>query len=257
MTSSAAGNGSRTRRGEARRREILDAAREVFSTRGFEQTSMAEIAAKVGVVEGALYKHFGSKRELLFETTRAFYEPLIAATARELATIHGTRNRLRYVIQRHLQSFVDHPALCRLIMHEIRPYSDYFDSVVRELNRKTTSQVVTILDEARLAGELRPDVRPALVRDVIFGGIEHVAWKALAGRGTLDVNAVAEDLTQLVLSGVQMTADGHATPGGELRRLRAQVDRLERLIDVLVREKAPTGQSRRGEPPSEGAKRRR
>jgi AcrR family transcriptional regulator len=238
VTNSAASNGNRTRRGEARRREILDAAREVFSTRGFEQASMAEIAAKVGVVEGALYKHFGSKRELLFETTRAFYEPLIAATARELATIHGTRNRLRYVIQRHLQSFVDHPALCRLIMHEIRPYSDYFDSVVRELNRKTTSQVVTILEEARLAGELRADVRPALVRDVIFGGIEHVAWKALAGRGTLDASAVAEELTELVLRGVRADGPSATTQDAELQRLRAQIDRLAGLVDTALAKKA-------------------
>jgi AcrR family transcriptional regulator len=227
-------NGSRTRKGADRRREILAAAGEVFSAKGYEQASMAEIAAKVGVVEGAIYKHFESKRGLLFETTRAFYEPLIAATERELAGVLGTRNRLRFVIFRHLQSFVVHPELCRLIIREIRPYEDYYGSVVRELNRKTTSRVLSILEDAKRAGELRPGVRPALVRDVIFGGIEHLAWKSLSGRGKLDVDEQADGLTELILHGILATPSERPGSSPELHLLREQIDRLEKAITLLT-----------------------
>jgi len=220
------GNGSnRTRRGADRRKEILEAARKTFSSKGFERTSMAEIAAQVGVVEGALYKHFGGKRELLFEATRAFYEPLIVATSNELAGVRGSRNRLRFVIFRQLSAFVSHPEMCRLIIQEIRPYDDYFGSVVRELNKKATSSVVSILEEARQSGELRSEIRPQLVRDVIFGGIEHLAWRSLAGRGTIDVERQAEELTQLIWHGL--------LPKDNESDLRAQIDRLEALVDKL------------------------
>jgi AcrR family transcriptional regulator len=227
--------GSRSRRGADRRREILEAAREVFAEHGYERASMAEIAAKVGVVEGALYKHFGSKRELLFETTRALYEPLIEETERELRAVRGTRNRLHFLISRQLRAFASHPELCRLFIQEIRPYDDYHGSIVRDLNRKTTSAVVRILEEAQHNGELRAEVRPTLVRDVIFGGIEHLAWRALAGRGTLDVEARAEELTQLILAGVQAqpTAAGSGDDA-EVPRLREQIDRLEALVKTLA-----------------------
>jgi AcrR family transcriptional regulator len=185
-------------------------------------------------VEGALYKHFDSKRELLFEATRAFYEPLIIATSRELAAVQGSRNRLRFVIFRHLQAFVSHPEMCRLIIQEIRPYDDYFGSVVRVLNRKSTSTVVGILEDARRAGELRSEIKLALVRDVIFGGIEHLAWRSLVGRGTIDVERQADELTQLIWQGLEpATASASASasnPEPELARLRVQVDRLEALI---------------------------
>jgi AcrR family transcriptional regulator len=225
----------RARRSAVRKREILDAAREVFTKSGYERTSMAEIASKVGVVEGALYKHFGSKRELLFESTRAFYEPLIEATARELTAVHGTRNRLRFVIGRQLAAFASHPALCRLIMHEIRPHEDYHGSVVLELNRKSTSAVIGILEEGKESGELRSDVKPALIRDVIFGGIEHLAWRALSGRGALDVEGQADALADLIWSGSAAQPSSGAGAGEELSRLRAQVDRLEELVGALAR----------------------
>lgn len=232
-------SGRRTRRGADRRLAILDVAREIFSQKGFERTSMAEIAAKVGVVEGALYKHFGGKRELLFEATRAFYEPLIAATSAELSGVHGARNRLRFVIYRQLQAFVRYPEMCRLIMQDIRPHDDYYGSVVRELNKKSTSAVVGILEQARKDGELTADIALPMVRDVIFGGIEHLAFRALAGRGTIDIERQADDLTQLIWCGLggdgpkNRKSSDTLAPSDQTAHLQAQLDRLEALIDTL------------------------
>src|SRR5271169_6571968 len=52
-------------------RAILDAARRRFTARGFEQTSVDDIAAQAGVAKGAVYHHFDSK-ELIF--ARVFEE---------------------------------------------------------------------------------------------------------------------------------------------------------------------------------------
>jgi len=233
MATDTAQKGGRTRRGEDRRREILQAARSVFAAKGYERASMAEIAAQVGVVEGAIYKHFASKRELLFEATRAVYEPVIAATRRELQGISGTRNRLRFVIWRQLQSFVEQPGLCRLIIQEIRLHDDYPGSVIQQLNRDMSSLVLAILEQASAAGELRAGVRPTLVRDAIFGGVEHLAWKVLVGRGTIDVDGQSDTLTDLILRGVDAGPDEQPSSALELAQLRAQVDRLEGLIAEL------------------------
>jgi len=249
MPTQTAQNAARTRRGEDRRREILDVARQVFSSKGYEQTSMAEIAAQVGIVEGALYKHFTSKRELLFEAMRMFYEPLLGLMREQLASITGTRNRLRFVIAAQLHGFVKHPGLCRVIILEIRPNDDYQGSVMRKLNREMTSLVPEIIEEAVKTGELRGDIRATLVRDVVFGGIEHLAWKTLAGRETLDVQREADALTELVLRGLEprSTAQGASDP--ELARLRAQIDRLEALVGAIaLRSHVPRTKRRRRSP---------
>jgi AcrR family transcriptional regulator len=69
--------GKQTPRRLRRAAEILAAAREVFLDKGFERSSVAEIAARVGVVEGLVYTYFPTKRELLNEVLRGMYVPLL------------------------------------------------------------------------------------------------------------------------------------------------------------------------------------
>ena len=49
---------------EVRRQEILDTAMELFAEKGYEDTSMADIARRMGVVQGLCYRYFDSKRVL-------------------------------------------------------------------------------------------------------------------------------------------------------------------------------------------------
>ena len=52
-------------RREAKRAEIVAAARRCFSRDGFHQTSMPDIAAEAGVSAGAPYRYFASKEEII------------------------------------------------------------------------------------------------------------------------------------------------------------------------------------------------
>lgn len=222
------------RRGE-RRRQILEAARGVFSKNGYDRASMAEIAAAVGVVEGAIYKHFPSKRDLLFACIGTWYGPLVESTREAMEGIRGTRNRLRFAIWRQLKSFAEEPGFCRLIIEEIRPRSDYHESVVRDLNRELTSIVLGIIREGVERGELRSDVSPTTARDVIHGGVEHLAWKALTGRGELEVERLADELTELVWRGLAVEGGDEASRAARLERLESRLEaQIERLEAVLA-----------------------
>ena len=50
---------------EERKNEIIDAAEELFNTKGFEQTSVSDIVKRVGVAQGLFYYYFKSKEEIL------------------------------------------------------------------------------------------------------------------------------------------------------------------------------------------------
>ena len=50
---------------EERKNEILDVSQRLFSTKGFEETSIADILNEIGIAKGTLYYHFRSKEEIL------------------------------------------------------------------------------------------------------------------------------------------------------------------------------------------------
>lgn len=67
------------------KQRILDAALELFSTQGFEATSIAQIADAVGVRKASLYSHFDSKQDILDRLIESIMEDYTKHSVRSLA----------------------------------------------------------------------------------------------------------------------------------------------------------------------------
>lgn len=91
----------------AKRRQILDGAREVFLSQGFDAASMGEIARKAGVSKGTLYTYFDSK-EQLFE---AIAHEVCGAQAETVFSLDPEDHDVEAVLTRLGRGFVGF--LCR------------------------------------------------------------------------------------------------------------------------------------------------
>jgi AcrR family transcriptional regulator len=181
---------------------ILEAAKSAFSEKGYEATSIADIARIAQISDGLVYRYFRNKRELLYEVLKKFYERILLDLETQVFKHDLFPARLEVLIRRHLQVFVSDTDLCRLFISEVRTASDYEGSPIQELNRLYTSVLIRIVKDAVKAGEVTSDVNPKLLRDVIFGAIEHLAWRHVNGKGQLRVMQTARDLTIMLTSGI-------------------------------------------------------
>lgn len=212
---------------ERRVADIMAAARSVFREKGYEDAPLSDIAERANVVEGSIYRYFENKRDLLVKVIEDWYEAMLADYAQQLAGIRGTRNRLRFMIWRHLKTIHEEPALCDLMFQFLRTGQDYSHTTVYELNRQYTRRTLDIIKEGIAASELRDDVPLRLVRDMIYGCIEHHTWAYLRGEGSFDPDATADAIVDLVLSGLQLR---HAAQAPDLAdRIERAVERLETL----------------------------
>ncbi|MEX3009602.1 TetR/AcrR family transcriptional regulator [Hoeflea sp. TYP-13] len=219
---------------ERRMREIEAAAREVFSQRGYDAASMTDIAKLAGVSEGSIYKFYTNKRDLLLTVIRTWYQRMIDEFIEKLSGVEGTRAQLQTVIWQHLKSIKANPDLCRLFYSEVRSADDYYDSDLYRLNRDYTHVLMDIIQQGVARGEIRADISVTLVRDMVFGGIEHRISGFLLNRGSFDQQEIADQLCDLVMAGI-------ATPVKSPNGLDGLVERLERVADRLESEEGKDG----------------
>lgn len=210
---------------EVRHAELLDAAAETFREKGYHDTSTAEIAERAGVVEGTIYRYFATKRELLVHVVERAYEEAIADFEVQLHGIAGTWNRLRYLIWRHLKSIEEDPAIAKLVTYEIKADSNYRSMRIFELNRAYTRRTTEIIEQAIRSGEFVADVPIPIIRDMIYGCIDHHTWSYVRGEGTFDLNATADYITHLVYRGLAV----HTTQGDDKSMLARIEERLARI----------------------------
>lgn len=190
-------------RREDRYRSLVDAARRSFVDNGLHATSMADIAREAGVSDGLLYRYFESKRALLEAVLTEFYERLLARLEDEVFHHKTFEDRLRRLIELHLAVFVEDAGLCRLFISEVRVASNYRGSVTQSLNRRYTKVLLRIMEGAARECRIRSGLDLTLFRDLVFGGIEHLAWRHVNGGRRLDVSHDANVICAILLNGVK------------------------------------------------------
>jgi hypothetical protein len=127
---------------------------------------------------------------------------VIQNLAAKVARGNDFGEQLYILISEHLATFVAERNLCRLFISEVRIASDYRGSAIQQLNRRYTSILIKMVDEAVASGEIPRTVDPRVVRDMLFGAIEHSAWRHTIGKRPLDVQGMARSITDIFLNGL-------------------------------------------------------
>lgn len=95
---------------------IVAAARKLFTTNGFEATTMDDVVAKAGVAKGAIYHHFSSKEELFTRVLESIQEEIAAGHKPQAGTkVHNPKDMIAAAVLRYLLDATD-PARKRILL---------------------------------------------------------------------------------------------------------------------------------------------
>lgn len=152
---------------EVRRKEILDTAMRLFTEKGYEETSMADIARELGVVQGLCYRYFDSKQKLFREAMDQYVEE---CCARMLPVI---QNRGRTIAQRmedmaHLTLEEGEHSRWRAFYHRTGNEGLHEELTLR-ICRSLTPCVAGELEEANARGEIAVE-HPGLAASFLLHG---------------------------------------------------------------------------------------
>jgi TetR/AcrR family fatty acid metabolism transcriptional regulator len=222
------------RRSEHRAPEILAAARALLEQRGYAGVSMAEIGRRAGVSEATLYKYFDNRQDLLNQVLRAWATPFIEDLQREIALVTGLRAKLTLIAIRYLRGMEQTPRLHRVVFQEVR-WNDYVGSPLHRANQRFAAFAVNAIEEAIGAGEAVTTTNPVMVRDMLFGGLEHVAQRTIFANRPINIEAEATTLVSLLVDGISPRKNSDAGSDEDVAGLIA---RLQKAVDSLQKSAA-------------------
>ena len=181
------------------RDKLLAAAIELFSTKGYEATSIADIQVACGLTpgSGALYKHFASKRALLEEVLRRHVDGIAAdhdaVVTAMLEGLDDDNSDLADVVRRGAQlvwqAMERDRAVIRITMRDLEPYPElvhqFWDDIVGILYKQATQLIEYVNATGRIAVDDAEATAAVLVASLTYFPI----LQALIGRTPGDLDA--------------------------------------------------------------------
>jgi AcrR family transcriptional regulator len=115
---------------------ILNAALKCFSTRGYHATTTRDIARAAGMSPTALYIHYRSKEEVLYEIIRIAHESAVSMARSSVSREGGTQERVRALIHDFAAWHARHYTLVRVAQYELGGLSDEHLKEIKELRHQ-------------------------------------------------------------------------------------------------------------------------
>ncbi len=182
------------------RNEILDAAAQIFSQKGYHGTSMQDIALAVNLQKASLYHHVSSKQEILFDLLNRGLDILTNRVEEAIDDPGPPDERLRKATCAYLSTLTEYQDLASVLLLEYRslepdyhdrhiPQRDRFEQIWREL-----------IQEGVDAGNFTCD-HPSLSARALLGVLNWtVTW--FRADGPMSAEDIANQLADLFLMGL-------------------------------------------------------
>lgn len=186
---------------------IADSLRLLLEKKDFSSITTAEIARMAGVTEALIYKYFKDKRDLLYQVLREYLEYYDARFELDVKGIKGALNKLRKVIWSHINVYATDRVFAKILLVEVRSFPDYYTSEPYMLVKKYSKALKSIIEEGVSNGEIRDDVSPSIIRQIILGALENVCLTAVVFDRVISPDELSEYLCELLFSGIEKKLD--------------------------------------------------
>lgn len=183
-----------------RRAQIVQAAAELFTAKGYHGASMDDIGKRVGMLKGSLYAHVSRKEELLLEIASTAAREFAAAVT---PVVHGEApagDKLRCALREHLRTARDLGPIASAFATEARHLDGQPSVWIAESQRRYERLWQRIFEQGVQAGSFRPSLDPVLAVDLALAAL---AWiQPRLCDPALDTDQLAADLCALLLKGL-------------------------------------------------------
>ncbi|MCG5211720.1 TetR/AcrR family transcriptional regulator [Streptosporangium sp. KLBMP 9127] len=187
-----------------RRDHLVKLAAEIFARKGFQATTVREIANEAGILSGSLYHHFDSKETIVDEVLSDFLRDLLGRYRAALERGGDPRTVLSEMVRIGFGTLEPHRAAITVMQNDwsyLRSLpGDRFDYLVKaedEVERLWIEQIKRGQAEGQFRADVDPKLTYRMIRDTIW-----VAVRWFRPGGKLNTAGLAEHYITVLFDGV-------------------------------------------------------
>lgn len=169
---------TRTRDPEGSRERLVEAAIEVFASKGFHDALVEEITKASKVSKGAFYLHFPTKQAMFLEVLDVLTRRLTDDVAEAIGRESGSVAQLDAALKTILRRFASHRSVARLVMTQAGAAGKAFETKLLDAHGRFAAMIRSYLDRAVASGEIRA-MDTETVSWIWFGAINEIVLRWL------------------------------------------------------------------------------
>jgi len=161
---------------------VLDAAAKLFAEKGYEATSIGEIAESVGLLKGSLYYYAPSKEDLLFSIICEVHDKGRKLVERFTESAADPVTQLREIIEAGATFVIDHRDMNIISMRDFRALSERRQQELESGRMMIWHYLRNLITRGRNEGYFRSDIDVVVVTTGILGAINYLPTWYESGR---------------------------------------------------------------------------
>jgi AcrR family transcriptional regulator len=183
------------------RQDIVEAAILLFSERGYNATTIRDIAKSVGMLPGSLYAHMDDKEGLLVEIVERGIDSFLAAVEPIVKLADPPDVRLRKAVKAHIEVIADNLQQTLVVFHQWRYLTLERQASIVQKRDRYEQQFLRVIREGMEQGVFPRQLDPHVATLSVLGMLNWVPeWYSADGPYT--ANELGERLATFILSGL-------------------------------------------------------
>jgi len=214
---------------EATRARILDAAAKIISTKGYAAARLADIASEADTQAGSLYYHFESREALVEEVLDIAIDRVTAYVEEQVKRLPPTaspRERIATAVEAQLVMMLQHDYYAAASLRILPQLPESIREHHLQRQRRYGKFWRGLLENARDAGDIRPELDLSVLRMLLLGSINWTVEWFRPGR--LALAEVAEHVVTMFFAGVtESSQKGRPGPKASVRMIHGERRRAQ------------------------------
>lgn len=194
---------------KARRRQIVDAAVDVFLEKSFHRATVGDVAVRVGISQGAMYTYVRSKDDILYMICEEAVDAHCEAVARELAPLRDPAARLEAAVRAFVRSIHATRKSTLVVYREAHDLSPASIKALLARAGRFIGLFETLLAEVKGHGDADSRLLVANIVTYLPTVIANRAWHL---RNRIGRDRLIAETTAFILRGLGVDTSGSVVP---------------------------------------------